>query len=923
MRALAILLLFQSVAFLHADWSPMAVPGAWDAAFTAKDRKDEIGWYRCFVPVPADWKDQTLYLCLGRIADADETFWNGTPIGGTGAFQPYQTAETHPRVYSLASAWIRPGSVNLLTVRVINRGGKGGVTHGPLYMRSAKGMIRLDGNWQFRAGDDRAWANAATTADEQLAFLKAAGPNFGEPIAAPLFADSPRLDATGDLAAQLVADANVFLGGQLERSRSEQSFPWTGCSFAKAFCVPEQSRKELFHRLGLPGGVVEKPEPAFIATPSRSSLVGKGTGYSVHAVSWRAFDDVTAEGLLLLPDGPAIADIVAIPDADQTPEQILGLAPGVAEESQFARKLAERGCRVIVPTLIDRKFGTYRGKNQITNREFLYRSAYILGKHLIGYELAKVRSAAFWLRQSRAPAEARVGVVGWGEGGMLALYAGALDVNFSAVGVSGYFDDRTEMWREPADRNVCGRLPDFRDARLAAMHEGRPLIIEAARGPELTLASTGGAPGRLTTPKIESVRAEVAFAKRLFESVESPKPSIELIESGDGTGPFGTPVFLDVFVKALAPEAKPAAASSLPTSLASDFPVSERAARQFEEIRRYNERLLAASADVRTGYFKDLDVSSLAKFEATVEPYRKKFYDDVIGRFDEPMSSAPAKIRWVYDEPKWSGYDVVLDVFPGLWAYGTLLVPKDLKAGEKRPVVVCQHGLEGRPQDCIAGDHPAYHDFAAKLAERGFVTFSPQNLYIGRDRFRVLQRMANPLGKSLFSMIVPQHQRIVDWLGEQAFVDKERIGFYGLSYGGKTAMRVPPLVKGYCLSICSGDFNEWVWKNAASTGRYTYTTTGEYEIFEFDLGGRFNYAEMAALIAPRPFMVERGHFDGVAPDDQVAFEYAKVQFLYAAKLGIADRCAIEFFPGPHTINGKGTYDFLHRHLNWPKPAATQ
>ena len=41
---------------------------------------------------------------------------------------------------------------------------------------------------------------------------------------------------------------------------------------------------------------------------------------------------------------------------------------------------------------------------------------------------------------------------------------------------------------------------------------------------------------------------------------------------------------------------------------------------------------------------------------------------------------------------------------------------------------------------------------------------------------------------------------------------------------------------------------------------------------EFDLGNTFNYGEMAGLIAPRPFMVERGHEDGVAPDEWVAHE---------------------------------------------------
>jgi hypothetical protein len=71
---------------------------------------------------------------------------------------------------------------------------------------------------------------------------------------------------------------------------------------------------------------------------------------------------------------------------------------------------------------------------------------------------------------------------------------------------------------------------------------------------------------------------------------------------------------------------------------------------------------------------------------------------------------------------------------------------------------------------------------------------------------------------------------------------------------------------------------------------------------------------MATLIAPRPFMVERGHFDGVAPDETVAYEFAKVRRLYAAKLGIPDRAEIEWFVGPHAINLKGTLAFLKKHL---------
>jgi hypothetical protein len=350
-------------------------------------------------------------------------------------------------------------------------------------------------------------------------------------------------------------------------------------------------------------------------------------------------------------------------------------------------------------------------------------------------------------------------------------------------------------------------------------------------------------------------------------------------------------------------------------------PVKQQA-RLVRQLDLHNQELLRESPYVRKARFWDkLDTSSVEAYEKSIAPFREEFKHDVIGAFDDKPLPFNPRTRKAYDEEKWTGYEVVLDLWPDVICYGILCLPKDMKldGSEQRPVVVCQHGLEGRPQDVVTGDHDAYHDFASKLCERGFITFAPQNLYIGGDKFRTLQRKANPLGKTLFSIIVPQHQQICDWMQTLPYVDGERIAFYGLSYGGKSAMRIPPLVSDYCLSICSADFNEWVDKNASTRGPYSYVWTGEYEIFEWDLGSTFNYAEMAALIAPRPFMVERGHFDGVGTDENVAYEFAKVRNLYAARLKLPeDRCQIEWFVGPHTINGKGTFEFLHHHLKWPQ-----
>jgi len=720
---------------------------------------------------------------------------------------------------------------------------------------------------------------------------------------------------TDDLASRLVDGVDRFLLRKLEASIAERPRHWQ-----RDFSSPEAyqksiepNRKRLAHILGVRDERTAFDHPEIISTPAQPTEVGRGPGYKIFAVRWPVLRLVHGEGLLLVPDGnlPA-ARVVAIPDADQTPEMICGLTEGVPAASQYARRLAENGCLVLVPTLISRELQARHGRATVTNREFLYRSAFELGRHLIGYELQKVLAGVDWFVKEAGQRDAKIGVMGWGEGGMLALYAAALDPRIDAVCASGHFDSRQDIWQQPLDRNVFGLLEQFGDAELASLIAPRPLIAEACRGPELELPSQGGAPARLATPQLARVQAEAARAEELG------RMKIDLVAVDAGNGPFGSDQALERLLQALGARLGAGAPGPL-ERLRNAFDPAPRQNRQILEIDDHNQWLLVESPYIRQQFMNKLDTSSLDKYAQSVEWYREFFRREVIGWFDDDRLPFNPRTRKSYDTEKWTGYEVVLDVWPDVFAYGILLLPKDLKPGEKRPVVVCQHGLEGRPQDVIIGGNRAYNEFASKLAERGFITFAPQNLYLFKDRFRTLQRKANPLKKSLFSVIVPQHQQIVDWLSTLPHVDPQRIGFYGLSYGGKSAMRIPPLVKNYCLSICSADFNEWVWKNASSRAPQSYVWTGEYEIFEFDLGSTFNYAEMAALIAPRPFMVERGHFDGVAPDETVAYEFAKVRHLYNARLGIGDRCELEWFVGPHSIHGVGTFDFLHRQLNWPKP----
>src|ERR1051325_1513910 len=225
-------------------------------------------------------------------------------------------------------------------------------------------------------------------------------------LVTPLFAadtlpGTQSLTLTGDLSAQMVAGIDRFLDRELEASVAKRAEFWK-----RDFTSPEAyeksvaaNREHLRKFIGAVDKRVVATQFEFVGGTRTPSKVAETDKYVVHAVRWPVFEGVNGEGLLLEPKGNAIASIIALPDADQTPEQLCGLAPGIQPESQFARRLAEHGCRVLVPVLLSRE-DTFSGSttvNRWTNlphREWIWRMAYELGRNPIGYEAQKVFAAA-------------------------------------------------------------------------------------------------------------------------------------------------------------------------------------------------------------------------------------------------------------------------------------------------------------------------------------------------------------------------------------------------------------------------------------------------------------------------------------------------------------------------------------------------
>lgn len=735
----------------------------------------------------------------------------------------------------------------------------------------------------------------------------------GAQDAAPL-AGTGALTWEEDLSGRMMDGAHRFVERKIAESAALRRRHWhRDLSSREAYETSvAPNRRRFLEKIGAVDARVPARMERF-GDDRNPALVAQTAAYRVYQVRWPVLQGVHGEGLLLEPLRAPALQVVALPDADNTPEQIAGLAPGLPPDAQWARRLAESGARVVVPTMIDRG-SRWSGHPEIrmmdyTHREWIYRQAFHMGRHVIGYEVQKVLGAVDWF--ARHGRGLPVGVAGNGEGGLVAFYSAAADTRIQAALVSGYFDSRQRVWAEPIYRNVWGLLEEFGDAEIASLIAPRGLVVEYGHYPEVKNQK-----GDLATPPFASVRAEFERIDALTRPGFQPK---QLARTGREA--------LAAFLRIL--RARPGPAGDPGADGRAAFDANERQRRQVRELEAHVQTLIRNSEAVRQKFFLykvEPEFASTRWSTRLSHPtrpaehfieasrwYRDYFWKEVLGRWEDPMPAFNPRTRKIYDTPKWTGYDVVLDVWPDVFAWGVLLIPKDIRPGERRPVVVCQHGRNGLPKNTIERSGAAYNGFAAQLADAGYVTFSPHNLYRGEDRYRWLSRKANGVKGSLFSFLIGQHDQILRWLETLPFVDGRRIGFYGLSYGGESAVRIPTVLERYALSICSGDFNNWSRKVASTSERFSFMYTIEWEMPYFNMGNTFDYAEMAYLMLPRPFMVERGHHDQVGRDQWVAYEYAKVCWLYA-QFGMSGRTAIEFFNGGHAINGRGTFDFLARHL---------
>src|SRR5262245_48562193 len=140
-----------------------------------------------------------------------------------------------------------------------------------------------------------------------------------------------------------------------------------------------------------------------IATIDQRGKVAETERCDVYAVRWPVLPGIDGEGMLVDPGPKATGTLIVLPDADWTPEMLLGLTPGAPAACKIAHANVSRGFRIVVPALINRRddFSGNARLNKWTNqphREFVYRMAFEMGRHVLGYEVQKVMAVVDWAK---------------------------------------------------------------------------------------------------------------------------------------------------------------------------------------------------------------------------------------------------------------------------------------------------------------------------------------------------------------------------------------------------------------------------------------------------------------------------------------------------------------------------------------------
>lgn len=249
---------------------------------------------------------------------------------------------------------------------------------------------------------------------------------------------------------------------------------------------------------------------------------------------------------------------------------------------------------------------------------------------------------------------------------------------------------------------------------------------------------------------------------------------------------------------------------------------------------------------------------------------------------------------------------------PGLYVTANLYRPADAAPETGRPAVlyVCGHSRaidRGR----LMGNKTGYQHHGLWLARHGFVCLMIDTIQLGEfhgehhgtyrlGRWDWVSRGFTPAGVEAWNAI-----RGIDLLCDLPDVDATKIGITGRSGGGAYSWFAAALDERIRVAIPVAGITDL--RNHVIDG----CVEGHCDCMYFANYYGWDYAKLAALVAPRPLLLENSDSDRIFPLDGVIRTDRLLRSLYA-QLGVPEKYGLVVTPGPH----KDTQDLQVPAFRW-------
>ena len=319
------------------------------------------------------------------------------------------------------------------------------------------------------------------------------------------------------------------------------------------------------------------------------------------------------------------------------------------------------------------------------------------------------------------------------------------------------------------------------------------------------------------------------------------------------------------------------------------------------------------------------DVKTLEDWTARKDRYRREMHE-MLGLDPAPKRTPlMATITGKVEHDDFEVWKLHYQSIPRLYVTANLYVPKNLKKPAPTILYVCGHGRV-KKDGVSYGNKVHYQHHGIWFARHGYVCLTIDTLQLGEiegihhGTYNHDMWWWNSRGYSSASVEAWNCIRALDYLETLDFVDKKRFGVTGRSGGGAYSWWISVLDERIKVSApVAGITNlkNHVYAGYPNSGRLAHGVVEGHCDCMFHVNTyRWDFDQVAALVAPRPLMILNTDDDRIFPLDGVTDVFNGARRIYDL-YGERDKLGLSIVPGGHSDTQPlrvPAFSWFNRHL---------